>query len=91
MATDTVWVFNGEGGTFPSGAFRNQETAENWIRKYGLSGVLTEYPLDVGVYDWVVDNGYFAPKYPSQKEAAFIGKFSSAYLQHHHYENGVER
>ncbi|HEU0053036.1 MAG TPA: hypothetical protein VFQ39_07655, partial [Longimicrobium sp.] len=47
-----VWVFNGEAGSFPSGVFTSREAAEAWIAKYALTGVLTAYPLDVGVYDW---------------------------------------
>lgn len=44
-----VWVFNG-GGDFPAGVFTTRELAEAWIAKHRLVGVLTKYPLDIGVY-----------------------------------------
>jgi hypothetical protein len=84
-----VWVFCGNNSTLPVGVFRDLTTAEEWIKKYSLSGVLTEYPLDTSVYDWTIQNGYFDPKHPHQRQPAFIEKFSSAYLRHFHYENGV--
>ena len=83
-----IWVFCGEQSFFPSGVFNDLDIAEAWIKKHGLSGTLTEYPINVGVYDWIVAKGYFTPKYPSQKSARFIGKFSSAYLNHFHFQNG---
>jgi hypothetical protein len=51
-----VWVFTGErsdpgsNATFPGGAFSNLQLAEVWVARYGLSGVLTMYRLDVGAY-----------------------------------------
>ena len=27
-----------------------------------LSGTLTKYPVDVGVYDWAIGGGFFTPK-----------------------------
>jgi hypothetical protein len=86
----SVWVFVAEGANLPSGLFQNQKTALGWIERYSLSGVLTEYPLDIGIYDWAINNGFFEPKYPSQEEPAFIGRFTSAYLRHSHFENGKD-
>ncbi len=86
---DAVWVFNGDGGRFPSAVFSTRERAESWIAQHRLTGCLTKYPLDVPVYDWVIASGYFVPNHPYQEEAPFIQRFSSAYLEHHHYEGGV--
>jgi hypothetical protein len=83
-----VWVFNGDGGGFPSGVFQSVEKAEEWISKHGLSGLLTWYPLDVGVYEWAIENGYFSPHKDYHKAADFIQRFSSAHTDHHHYKNG---
>lgn len=88
MSETTVWVFVGEGARFPSGIFRRFEEAESWIARHGLTGVLTEYPVGQGVYDLAVESGEFIPKKPEQREAKFIGSFSSAKQAHHHYENG---
>lgn len=85
---DRVWVFSGEGSHFPSGVFTELELAEEWIRKHGLTGCLTSYPLNIGVYEWAIEKGYFTPKKESYKTAEFIGGFSSAYTDHYHYESG---
>ena len=81
-------MFNGAGGTFPSGAFVERGEAETWISQRRLSGVLTKYPLNTGVYDWAVKLGYFTPKKAEHSAPDFVGKFSSASLEHFHYEDG---
>jgi len=50
---------------------------------------LTEYPLDIGAYDWAIQHGHFKPKHEHQRQPSFIEKFSSAALNHFHYWNGV--
>jgi hypothetical protein len=86
----SVWIFVAQGSNLPSGAFETQSLAEQWIERHSLSGLLTEYPLNVGVYDWAIGKALFDPKYPSQRDPKFIGRFSSAYLNHFHYEDGRE-
>lgn len=54
-----VWVFHGAGGHYSSGVFSCRSLAEQWIRMRGLTGILTKYPLDSGVYDWALDNQIF--------------------------------
>ena len=83
-----IWVFNGANGQFPSGVFSSQEQAEVWIAKYRLTGVLTQYPIDVGVYDWAIQSGFFKPKEEREKTSQFIQRFSSASQEHFHYEDG---
>jgi hypothetical protein len=83
-----VWVFNGDGGRFPAAVFSSREQAEAWIRRRAVSGVLTAYPLDVGVFDWAVARGAFTPKRDEQTTPEFIQRFSSAHQKHIHYENG---
>jgi hypothetical protein len=84
----TVWVFNG-GKSFPSGVFTCLALAEDWIARNRLTGTLTEYPLDVGIYDWIVGKDWFKPKRDDQKTPEFIARFSSAYQEHFHYQDGV--
>jgi hypothetical protein len=83
-----VWVFDGAGGKFPAAVFSTVGKAEEWIGKHMLTGVLTWYPLDVGVYEWVIEKGYWEPKRDDQRTPEFIQRFSSAHTGHHHYENG---
>lgn len=84
---DYVWVFKAEGGRFPGGVFADRELAVAWVNKHGLTGVLTRYPLNVGVYEWAIDAGFFSPK-PHQENPNFIGRFTSASLEHIHFEEG---
>jgi hypothetical protein len=83
-----VWVFNGDKHRFPSGVFTDQTLAEEWIKRNKLTGTLTAYPINQGVYDWAVESGFFTPKRDDQRTASFIGNFSSASQPHKHYENG---
>ena len=84
----SVWVFNGVQSTFPSGVFTGRELAEAWIRKHALTGTLTQYPLDVRMYEHAIAAHSFAPKKPEHTTSQFIGKFSGGGLDHWHYENG---
>jgi hypothetical protein len=86
---DRVWVFNGVQSSFPSGVFSTREAAEFWIRKYSLTGTLTLYPIDVGMYDYVIDKGHFTPKKEAHTSELFIGKFSGGGIDHFHYEEGA--
>lgn len=86
---ENVWIFNGENSRFGSGVFTTLAIAEVWIKKNKLSGVLTRYPLDVGVYDWAIQSGVFSAKKEEHLRPEFIGKFTSASQEHFHYENGV--
>lgn len=84
-----IYIFNGENARLPSGAFSELARAEEWIAAHRLSGLLTWYPLDAGVYDYAVANNLFAPKKPHHTEPSFIGSFTTAYVEHHHYVDGV--
>lgn len=86
-----VWLFHGESAFTVSGVFTSREKAESWIRQYGLSGILTRMPMDVSAYAWAVREGVFTPKQPSQESGKFVGGFTSASLEHYHYENGVNQ
>jgi hypothetical protein len=88
-AMNEVWVFDGARSQFPSGVFRQRATAEEWISRQKLTGTLTLYPLDVGVYEWAVERGYFKPRREDQRAPEFIERFSSASQEHYHYENGA--
>lgn len=84
-----VWVFCGDKGRFPSGVFSSKEAAAEWIKTNQLTGTLTEYPVDTGVYDWAIRNGSFVPKNEDQKSPRYIQNFSSGSLDHYHFEDGA--
>jgi len=91
MRIERIWVFNGVGGRFPGGVFTDVGRAEAWIAEHGLTGTLTAYPVDVGVYDWAVAEGLFRSRKPHQASPEFIGRFTTASMEHRHYEGGMCR
>lgn len=84
------WVFNSGMRGFPGGVFTDRTVAEAWIAMHRLTGVLTAYPLDEGCYDFAVRNGLLSGRALEQNRdnSSFIGSFSSASLDHYHYEDG---
>jgi hypothetical protein len=86
-----VWIFNGPGARFPAGAFTSRGLAEEWIRARRLSGVLTAYPLDEGVFDWAMRHDLVTGRARGRgDDPVFVGAFSSATQEHYHYENGAK-
>ncbi len=77
-----VWVFGAVETTFPSGVFPDEDSGRAWIRRHGLSGVLTRYPVGTGMYDVAVATGAF------RRDAAFIQRFSDDCQPHVHFEDG---
>lgn len=59
-------------------------------KKNKLSGILTNYPIDIGVYDWAVQNNFFSPNNEKQKLPSFIGSFTFASMEHYHFLDGEE-
>lgn len=84
-----VWIFNGENSRFPSAVFQAKEDAIEWIKKHGLTGVLTRYPVGVSVYDWAIDSGNFKVKSEKDSAPEFIGRFSSSAQEYMHFEDGI--
>lgn len=89
MLVRSVFVFNGSRADFPAGVFSDRELAIAWIKRHGLSGTLTEYPVDVGIYDWATENGHFKPKRAEQETPLFMQGFTSAAQWHVHFVNGT--
>ena len=86
-----VWVFVGEGGPSPGGVFSSRANAEAWIRARKLSGTLTAYPVDEGVFDWALRTGAVTGRARERgDEPPFVGSFTSAVQEHFHYVDGVE-
>jgi hypothetical protein len=85
-----VWIFNADHAMFPGGAFTERSTAEGWIALHGLSGALSAYPLDEGCYDFAVRNNLISARALAEQKGnpKFVGGFSSASLDHFHYEQG---
>ncbi len=75
-------------GRFSSGVFSSRQSAEQFIAKHSLTGILTKYPLDMGVYDWALQSGYFVATKPQHSTSEFIQAFTTASQEHYHYESG---
>jgi len=88
----TIWCFNG-GSQFPGGVFDDLELARHWIERHKLSGVLTGYPLNAGVFDWAVEQGYLSAAVKLKAERIgpdFVARFTSASQPHFHFESGKQ-
>jgi hypothetical protein len=84
----TVWVFVGEGRNLPSGVFETLDLAEAWIEHHGLTGLLTEYPVNKGAYEAAIESGSLKIRRPEQSGPDFVARISNPGLDHFHYENG---
>ena len=84
----SVWVFNGSGAQFPAAVFSTRELAAAWIEEHGLTGMLTEYPVDVSALDWSVGQGFFRPTKAKHQTPEFKQSFTSASQAHHHFQDG---
>lgn len=79
----------GDRAHWPSGVFSSREAAVQWITERHLTGMITEYPVDVGVYDWAVARGLFCPSEPQHSSPEFIGGFTTAAQGHGHFTDGA--
>ncbi|MGN5009071.1 DUF7710 domain-containing protein [Aeromonas sp. 96A] len=59
------------------------------MSEYKLTGLITAYQLNNGIYNLTVEKNYFRPKNDSHCYSIFVGGFTSASQEHFHYENGV--
>lgn len=90
---ETVWIFKGTRPYpgFPSAVFSKLDLAERWIEKYVLTGALTEYPVDIGAYDWALENNLLDldDEDPNTSRSDIVGNFSTSHQRHYHYEQGL--
>jgi hypothetical protein len=85
----SVWIFLADRGHWPSGVFSSREAAFQWIAEHHLTGMITKYPVDAGVYDWAVTTGAFRPSKPQHSSSEFIGGFTTAAQEHEHFSDGI--
>lgn len=86
----TVWIFHGEGAPFASGVFRSERDGLRWATKWGVTGILTEYPVGDGCYDIAVRDGHFRPTKPHHGTSDHVGKFSPGWTRHVHIDPGED-
>ncbi|OTG67721.1 DUF7710 domain-containing protein [Acinetobacter silvestris] len=87
-SSEKVFIFNFDRSCFSSAVFSSFSLANTWIQKNYLSGVLTEYPLNQGSYDWAIEQGYFKVKSPIDRAPIFIGSFISTHQKRWYFKDG---
>jgi hypothetical protein len=88
-----VFVFHGTGSRFANAAFSTRLSAETWISRHGLTGLLTEYELDAPAFDRQSNDGSL----PSNiRESIVRGEPTTSFAQqyvdgssHAHYFHGL--
>jgi hypothetical protein len=83
----SVWIFLGDRAHWPSGVFSSREAAVRWITGH-LTGMITGYPVNVGVYGWAVASGSFRPSKP-RHSSGFTGGYTTAAQEHEHFTDGI--
>lgn len=83
-----IWIFMGARGWTPAGVFSDYDKAVAWIAEHRLSGYLGKFPVDISVFDWAVQNGFYVPKEARDKDSTAIARFGTAALKHEHYYDG---
>lgn len=81
-----VYVFHGTGASFAAAVYETVAQAAADIERHKLSGLLTWYPVGWTVYDYAIAEGLFTPR--EYADGKFVQSFTSAMLDHHHFENG---
>ncbi|AXQ22868.1 hypothetical protein BEN71_12640 [Acinetobacter wuhouensis] len=85
MSDKYIWIIQSSENLNIIGCFINKNDAEQYILENKLKCMLTRYPVDITIYDWVIKNELWLPKNDLQKNSKFRARFSSAYLEHHHF------
>ncbi len=84
----TVWVFHGEAARFASGVFASRADGLAWVARHRLTGVLSEYPLGEGCYDWALARDRFRPSKAHHGSPGHVAGFSPG-LAHVHVADGA--
>ena len=90
IEAEQVWVFNGmQEGASHVGSSRSLDQAERLDQEEPASPAPSLYtPWTLGSTIGLLPEGYFQVKKPHQATADFIGRFTSASMEHHHYQDG---
>ncbi|SIN15100.1 DUF7710 domain-containing protein [Micromonospora cremea] len=84
----TVWIFHRDGARFASGVFASRADGLSWAAEHRLTGLLTEYPVGEGSYDYAVSRGLFRPSKPHHGKPGHVVDFSPS-LDHVHVVDGA--
>ncbi|MFG1839245.1 hypothetical protein ACGFH8_12510 [Micromonospora sp. NPDC049175] len=82
-----VWIFHGDAARFASGVFDDKVAALEWIARHGITGILAEYQVGDGCYDFAVREGRFHDTKKSHGSPDHVASFSPG-LAHVHVREG---
>ena len=83
----TVWIFHGEGSRFASGVFADRSSALDWVARHRLTGIVSEYQVGDGCYDFALRRGRFRDTKPHHGLPQHVAGFSPG-LDHVHVQDG---
>ncbi|MEU4220858.1 hypothetical protein [Actinoplanes sp. NPDC026623] len=83
-----VWIFHAETARFASGVFASRADGLAWVAQHRLTGILSEYPVGEGCYDWAIARRRFTPSKPHHGTPSHVGGFSPG-LDHVHVVDGA--
>lgn len=85
-----IWVFNSlrpvKPYSFSSAVFTSVEIADSWVAFHGCSGVLSEYPVDTGFFDWARQHGVEGAQLDNPSPET-IEDWADLPLIRHHYKD----
>jgi hypothetical protein len=88
-----LFVFHGSGSRFANAVFSSQASAETWIARHGLTGLLTEYDMDSPAFDRQLKDGNLPRDIREQLiRGASSTTFAQQYVdggRHRHYFHGL--
>lgn len=87
---DFIWIVQGTEKHNIIACFEQQERAEAFIHAQQFKCILMQFPINISVYDWMIEKQYFKPKTDLEKSKRFKERFSSAYLAHDHFYQDTE-
>lgn len=85
---ETCWVFHGDTSRFANAVFAKRQDAESWIAKHRLSGLLTEYPINHGMFDIAASLNLIPKNIAAAASPQYIQQYVLG-ISHGHYENGL--
>jgi len=84
----TIWIFMGERGTCPMGAWSTLDAAHKYIHDELLSGVLIAYEADSPIYEAAKASGKFKPSRDQQRSLKFRQTFNHQFQEHYLFKDG---
>jgi hypothetical protein len=83
-----IWIFMGEKGTCPMGAWSLLDAAHKYIHDEALTGVLIRYDLDEPIYEAAKSSGRFKPTKDQQRSVKFRQTFNWQFQEHYTFREG---